>query len=117
MQRQQQVLLAVKRRVASLELLPRAPGLWAEFRDVVATDLTFADVLRLGAAAAQVPEGSVATRTLAQDLVNRGTVNRDPFLLIPNRRGIALVVSELFEDPPAEAEPHPAGRYPFIPEG
>jgi LCP family protein required for cell wall assembly len=118
MQRQQQVLLAVKRRAGSLDLLPRAPALWAEFRDVVVTDLTFTDVLRLGAVAAQLPEGSVATRTLDEHLVSRGTLNRDPFLLIPNRRGIAQVVSELFEDPPAATdEAHPAALYPFMPEG
>ncbi|MEK7215346.1 MAG: LCP family protein, partial [Chloroflexota bacterium] len=91
MQRQQEVLKAVQRRAAQVDTLLLLPVLWSELRGAVVTDLTLGETWSLARLALGVPEGGVSARTLDLDLdfVSRATVNRDPFLLVPNRSRIA----------------------------
>ncbi|MSQ27326.1 MAG: LytR family transcriptional regulator [Dehalococcoidia bacterium] len=105
MQRQQEVLKAVQRRLTQVDTLPLLPTLWSELRGAVETDLTLGETWSLARLALRVPEGGVSARTLDLDFVSRGTVNRDPFLLVPNRSRIAQVVQELFPEEPEVAAP------------
>lgn len=99
MARQQQLVMGVRDQVLRLEMLPRIPQLYLEYRDAVKTDLPLTDVVSLVRSAASIPADRIRTGTLDQEYVTRGTVNGDPFVLLPNRAKIATLIGELFGKP------------------
>ncbi len=101
MQRQQLVLRSVRERLMQLGVLPRAPGLWAQFSDVVRTDLSLQELVVLGTVVRDIPPELVTTRVLDQEYATPFIGVDGADLLMPQRNRIRVLVQEIFGDSPA----------------
>ena len=104
--RQQQLLLAIRQRLVQLEMIPRLPQLWGEFRDSVETDIPLSALVNLAKVARNIDEGDISHSTLAVDAgYVTPTVTSDGLaVLIPNRGRIRALVAEVFFDARQEEE-------------
>lgn len=89
LQRQQQVVLALRERVLSLRMLPRLPQLLAVMPEVVDTNLSPAQVLTLARLASQVPEERI------QRVAIDGTMVKP--VIMPDGAQVLLPCRELIE--------------------
>ncbi|MBL7063822.1 MAG: LCP family protein [Anaerolineae bacterium] len=92
--RQQQVLQAIWRQARNLDLLPRLPELWEQFRSMVVTDLEFGDVLMLAEVAFRLDEQNVRFRNIGYQHVIPWTTPKGGSVFLPNWEEIEPVVSE-----------------------
>jgi LCP family protein required for cell wall assembly len=92
--RQQQVLEAIWRRSRSLDLLPRIPQLWDQFRDLIVTDIPFTDVLALAEVAFRLDGQNVRFRNIGRQQVTPWTTPAGGAVFLPNWDEIGPVVSE-----------------------
>jgi len=92
--RQQQVLQAIWRQSRSLDLLPRLPQLWEQFRGMVVTDLEFNDVVTLAEIAFRLNEQNVRFRNIGFQQVIPWTTPNGGSVFLPNWEEIEPVVSE-----------------------
>jgi LCP family protein required for cell wall assembly len=105
--RQQKLLMAVRDRVLSLDLLPRLPELVDRFRSMLETDLPPSQILTLAQIAPQVNGDNIRvavideTRTIPVILENGADV------LFPDRARICQVVQEIFHGCPSSTPPQP----------
>src|SRR5581483_7773108 len=99
--RQQAVILAVRKRALQLDVLPRLPALYGEFRDSVRTDIGPADLLSLSRLGRDVDPKAIDTRTLDGPYI-REVPGQSVFL--PNQAAIQTLVAEMFADNRLAAE-------------
>ena len=92
--RQQQVLQAVWRKARSLDILPRTPQLWEQFRGAIVTDLEFGDVVMLAEMAFRLDEQNVRFRNIGYQQVTPWTTPNGASVFLPNWEEIEPVVSE-----------------------
>ncbi len=108
--RQQQVLLAIRERVLSLDLLAtlpvRLPSLMRTLEGAIQTDLQPGEILALAQLASRIPSANIKTAVIDQNLTLPWRTPQGADVLIPNRGKIRLVVDELFPaSAPGVAEP------------
>ncbi|MCH7587102.1 MAG: LCP family protein [Chloroflexi bacterium] len=100
LRRQQEVMLAVFRRVLSLDGITRIPGLYGEFKDNYDGNIGIGDILPLGPIAVKIASGDaeVGRYTLGRDMVTPWIV---PYsgasVLLPNREVIQELLRTIFE--------------------
>ncbi|HWQ83365.1 MAG TPA: LCP family protein [Anaerolineales bacterium] len=98
--RQQQVIMAVRDRILSLELLPglisRAPALYSELASGVHTNLTLDQIIKLAVLAMDVPDGSIQQGALDEEYVLFGTSPDGLSIVIPLPDKIFTLVDQLF---------------------
>jgi LCP family protein required for cell wall assembly len=99
-QRQQQVILGVKDRILSFDLIPvliaKAPVLYGEISSGINTNMSFEQIIRLGLLSQQIPEENIARRVLNGDFVtfDRSPEGLDILKPIPDK--IRLLRDEVF---------------------
>jgi LCP family protein required for cell wall assembly len=93
--RQQQVLQALWRKSRSLDILPRIPELWEQFRGVVVTDLELMDVVTLAEVAFRLDGQNVRFRSIGYEQVIPWTTPKGGSVFLPNWEEIEPVVSEV----------------------
>jgi len=98
--RQQQVILATRERILSLEMLPRlvfkAPALYRQLREGVRTNLTLEQAVRLAWLTREIPAENIQRAAIDSGEV---TSARDPegaVILLPIPDRISAVVDEVF---------------------
>jgi LCP family protein required for cell wall assembly len=94
--RQQQVLRAIWRKSLNLDLLPRVPELWEQYRGMVITDVTLEDVVQLAGVAFQLDQQNVRLRSIGREHVIPWTTPKGGSVYLPNWEKIEPVVSEAF---------------------
>ncbi|MDW8099151.1 MAG: LCP family protein [Anaerolineae bacterium] len=98
--RQQRVLLAMRDRALEINLWPRLPALYREFRDRVLTDLGPLDILDLArfglSLRAEDIHGLVIGRPMVRDWITRSGA----MVLVPDYRQIREAIEGLFDLPP-----------------
>lgn len=99
-QRQQQVLMAVRQEALSLGVLPRLPALFAALRDAFATDIPAEDVLALAALGWTIDSKDIERRAIDASLVYPSADGS----LVPRRTAIGAIIKELFSDRRLRAE-------------
>jgi len=92
--RQQQVLEAIWRKSRSLDVLPRLPQLWNQYRHMVVTDLSLLDVLRLAEVALRLDARNVRTRSIGYQHVIPWTTPKGGNVFLPNWEEIEPLVAE-----------------------
>ena len=99
-QRQQQMLLAVREKALQLDMLPKLPQLWEEFRDSVETDLPYPAIVGLAQIAREVKPEDIVRATLDADegYVTEATTFDGAEILVPNRSQIRKLVNQVFFD-------------------
>lgn len=98
--RQQQVILAIRDRILSLDMLPnlvqRAPALYNELASGIHTNLTLDQVIRLALLAKDVPEANIQQGVLNEEYVLFGTSPDGLSIVIPLPDKIFTLVDRLF---------------------
>lgn len=98
--RQQQVILAIRDRILSLDMLPnliqRAPALYNELASGIHTNLTLDQVIRLALLARDVPEANIQQGVLNEKYVLFGTSPDGLSIVIPLPDKIFTLVDQLF---------------------
>jgi LCP family protein required for cell wall assembly len=95
--RQQRVLFAVRQRALQLNMLLRAPALVAQARDMVATDLSIGQLVRLAKLAQQIDSERVNSMVIDANLVREMIMRDGSQALLPDkdriRRGITALIA------------------------
>jgi LCP family protein required for cell wall assembly len=98
--RQQQVIMAIRQRILSLDMLPvlteKTDVLYAELASGIHTNLTLEEALRLALLAAQVPEASITRGVINEKMVIFGRSPDDLAILIPLTDKIHVLRDEIF---------------------
>ncbi|MBK8988550.1 MAG: LCP family protein [Chloroflexi bacterium] len=101
--RQQAVVLAVRDRILSLNMLPtlvgRAPVLWQALQANVRTDMSLEEALQLALLVQDIPRSSIKTSVINYDYVYAETTPDGRQVLVPNRENIRQLRNELFTPP------------------
>jgi LCP family protein required for cell wall assembly len=92
--RQQQVLLAIWRQARGIDLLPRIPQLWDQWRGLVVTDMQFGDVVALAEVAFRLDQQNVRFRNIGYQHVIPWTTPKGGSVFLPNWEEIGPTVSE-----------------------
>jgi LCP family protein required for cell wall assembly len=98
--RQQAVVLAIRDRILSLDMLPtlvqRAPALYATLSDSIKTDMTLEEMISLALLAEDVPEENIRTGVIDSQYVVGYYTPEGASVLIPNRESIGALLSYVF---------------------
>jgi LCP family protein required for cell wall assembly len=92
--RQQQVLEAIWRKSRSLDILPRIPQLWDQYRSMVVTDLNLIDVARLVEVAFRLDSQYVRLRSIGYQHVIPWTTPKGGNVFLPDWEKIEPLVAE-----------------------
>ena len=92
--RQQQVLEAIWRKARSLNVLPRLPQLWQQYRHMVVTDMNLIDVARLAEVAFRLDSRNVRTHSIGYGDVIPWTTPHGGNVFLPNWEEVGPVVAE-----------------------
>jgi LCP family protein required for cell wall assembly len=101
--RQQQVLIAVRKRVLELGitgLVPRALELLTTMSDMIQTDLGPSQIATLAQLVPQVPVSSVTRRSIDLSMAPEWTTPEGAWVMLPDREKIAPVIMGLLDPPP-----------------
>ncbi len=98
--RQHQVLRAMLDQGLRLDMLPRAPELYASYIEIVSTDMGLGDVLQFVPMAAGIDRTRIKSRFIGSDQVWRWTTPQGAAVLLPDRDAIGRLLAEAFEPPP-----------------
>jgi LCP family protein required for cell wall assembly len=105
MQRQQQLLLALRERTLRWPVLLRAPQLAQEALGAVRTDLGPGELLALAKLAQQLPAGGLKSLVLAPPLVQPYTGADGSYLLRPDPARVGPALAALWTDAPPPPRP------------
>jgi len=97
--RQQQVLLALWRKVFTLDTLLQAPTLYAEFRDSFETDLTMVEAVQLAYVAWGIGPENVRTARLDYRTARPWRTPRGAQVLLPQADDIDAIIVDLLSSP------------------
>jgi anionic cell wall polymer biosynthesis LytR-Cps2A-Psr (LCP) family protein len=92
--RQQQVLLAIRDRLLSPEVIPQIPALIASLNGLVRTDLTPEEIASLACLGPQIDRADIHTLTLTANNVIPWTTADGAQVSIPNRDTLGPLVQE-----------------------
>jgi LCP family protein required for cell wall assembly len=108
MERQQQVILAIRDRVLSLKNLPQlilqSPKLLREMGDSVETNIPVEEMLALAELGQQVARENIQTATINRDMTDDWWTPSGELVLLYDRAKARPVIDDLFSDPTPEAE-------------
>jgi LCP family protein required for cell wall assembly len=100
--RQQQVLEAIWRKSRGLDMLPRIPQLWDQYRSMVVTDMNLIDVLRLAEVAFRLDSQYVRLRNIGYRHVIPWTTPSGGSVVLPRWEKIEPLVTEALGPVPEE---------------
>jgi len=105
--RQRELVLAVRDRVTSLDLLPglivQSPQLWSALQTAFETDLTLGEIVDLAVVASRTPTDQIVTAGIDQTYTHSWTTPGGAQVLIPDQAAIEALVTALFAPPPTTA--------------
>ena len=98
--RQQAVIMAVRQRVLSFEMLPtlvtKAPALYGTISQSVSTDMALDEIIELAQAAANLPDDSVHSAVIDADAVSPYVAPNGASVLMPNHERIQALLEAVF---------------------
>ena len=101
--RQQTVVLAVRDKVLSLDMVPqlisRAPDIWQTLQANVRTNMLPEEAVQLALLAQDIPRDSIKTAVIDYDYVYPEITPDGRQVLVPNRENIRLLRNDLFTPP------------------
>lgn len=98
--RQQRVLLAMRDRALEVNLWPRIPALYREFRDRVLTDLGPLDILDLARFGLRLRAEDIHGFVIGRPMVRDWITRNGAMVLVPDYRQIRQAIEGLFDLPP-----------------
>jgi len=98
--RQQQIILGMRNRILSLEMLPtlitRAPQLYQALASGVTSNLTLGEVISLALEAAKVPEENITQRVIGPDQVSFSYSPEGMDILLPDLEAVLQLRDDVF---------------------
>lgn len=101
--RQHQVLRALFEKGLQLGMLPKVPELYAQYIQIVDTDLGIGDILQFVPMAAQLDPSRIKSRFVGRDQVWSWTTPGGAAVLLPDRGAITALLQEAFLPPPGNS--------------
>ena len=105
--RQRQVVVAVRDRIASLDLLPalisQSPQLWSTLQSAFETDLTLGEIVDLAVAGSRIPGDRIVAAGIDQTCTRFWTTSSGASVLLIDSAATEALISDLFAPPPATA--------------
>jgi LCP family protein required for cell wall assembly len=103
--RQRQLVLAVRDRITSLDLLPgliaQSPQLWAALQTAFETDLTLGEIVDLAVFTSRIPADQIVTAGIDQSCTYSWTTSSGASVLAIDGGALAALITDLFAAPPA----------------
>ncbi|MBM3301637.1 MAG: LCP family protein, partial [Deltaproteobacteria bacterium] len=103
LKRQQQVIMALRAKALQLNVIPKLPELYKQFKDTVKTDIGVSDAMLLTKLAQEISSGDITARVLDEKQAVP-TTHGGADILWPNRQEIGKLVQEVFFDARSEKE-------------
>jgi LCP family protein required for cell wall assembly len=101
--RQQQVMLAVREKIFSLnmapQLLAKAPDLWRIFQENVQTNMSLNEAIQLALLAQDIPRQNIRTEVLNYEYVYNEVTPDGQAVLVPVRDKIRVLRDQIFAPP------------------
>jgi anionic cell wall polymer biosynthesis LytR-Cps2A-Psr (LCP) family protein len=88
-----------------MNILPKLPELYVQFKDSIETDMTLQQIIALAPIAAQVPSDNIKSLAIDQSMTYNVTLNNGAEVLWPERPKIAALMNEMFTPPAASSGP------------
>jgi LCP family protein required for cell wall assembly len=102
-QRQQQLIWAIRNRALQANIIPRIPELWRAFADMFTTDLSLVDVLRLANMGIKLRPADVHGMMIGRGLVrDYTTAHGEMVLVIGDKADLDAAKEQLFVGEPLE---------------
>jgi LCP family protein required for cell wall assembly len=98
--RQQQVLLAIRKRALDADLIPRIPALWLALRDIIDTDLDIGQIIDLAKLGATIQSSHLHGLVLRPPLVNGYVTPQGAMVQLPDLPAIAQALDVIWERKP-----------------
>jgi len=99
-QRQQEVILAIRRQVVRFDMLPtlvsRAPALYGDFSSGVQTNMTLDEILKLAVIAQQIDVENIQRGAISVNQVSFGESDAGASILIPHPEAIRELRDQIF---------------------
>ena len=92
LERQTEVLQALRDRMLSIDVLPRIPELFNKYRTLVTTDLNLEQILQLSCIMKEIAVDQIAFADLGPNTVDAGPAGA----LLPDVEAIRLIIDEVF---------------------
>jgi LCP family protein required for cell wall assembly len=112
--RQQEVVMAVRERVLSLDMLPglilQAPSLFQTLNESIWTDLSLDQMVSLALMAQDIPRENIRSAVIGYEYVQEGVTDTGKEVLIPLRDKIRELRDELFTSSSVLAPADPANE-------
>jgi LCP family protein required for cell wall assembly len=106
MQRQQQIMLAVRDKALGLDILPKIPALLDALSGSYETDLTVAEMLSIARVWGDIPRERIAAYRIDETMATSWTTPTGGNVLIPRREAIAAVVQAFLAQNPPPLQSH-----------
>jgi LCP family protein required for cell wall assembly len=113
--RQQLILLAIREKALSLNLIPKLPTLASTMMDTVMTDMNLDEMLELARLAPQIDLGNIKSVVIKKPMVYGYRTENGAAVQLPKWDLINPVVADLFAAP-AVVLPTPVPTQPMVPE-
>lgn len=98
--RQQQVLMAIRKRALDANLIPRLPALWLALRDAVDTDLEIGRIVDLARLGATIDGSHLYGLVLRPPLVSGYVTPQGAMVQLPDLPAIAQALDQIWERKP-----------------
>lgn len=95
--RQQEVLRAIYARGRQLQVVPRLPDLYAEMNQMVKTDLSLSDLLRLAPMASDLSGPQIRSFYISRDHISSWRTPQGAAVLLPRREAMLELVQKAME--------------------
>ncbi len=102
--RQQEVLRGLYTRAMRVDVIPRLPELYQQVSDLIKTDMSFEDVLKLASMAPGMDASHIRSFYINNRLVKAWWTPEGANVLLPKRDNIALLIQEAMSPPDAGEE-------------
>jgi LCP family protein required for cell wall assembly len=90
--RQQEVLLAVVNRIVALDMIPKIPQLYQQYKNTVETDLSLEDIVPLVPLAPEFLQGNFGRYAIGREHVTPWNTSSGSAVLLPNTAAIQAVL-------------------------
>jgi len=102
LRRQQQVLMAIRDKVLSLDLIPKTPALARTMAHTVKTNLQLSEVITLAQIATQIDAEDIRFAVIDETMTVPIVLEHGADVLFPERDKIRQVMEHIFSSPPQE---------------
>jgi anionic cell wall polymer biosynthesis LytR-Cps2A-Psr (LCP) family protein len=100
LQRQQQVMLAIRDKAVSIGSLNRVPEVLNAVSDSLQTDLTLPEILSLARKWSQIPRESIHNYRIDETMIQPYVTPQGGQVLLPDREKIAVLVAQFLGQAP-----------------